>query len=256
MSSLNIDFSEFPTIYENVADYEFIVNCLIHILTCLGYTVPSIDTVDADTCSYHIITIIKRIQKENNLAQDGIVGPKTWKVLFELLVSHIALKPTQLSNPPKYSELNTIFGDFMLPNWYQENIGICEFPNRVLKEFSHVTYGWIDIKAFKHTNYNGFKCHKLVAPHFEDVFRTIADNNLAKHIKTFDGCYNPRLQRGSRTKWSVHSWAIAIDLNAFENKFRSIGNMNSDIVDIFESKGFTWGGRWNRSDPMHFQFCK
>lgn len=49
----------------------------------------------------------------------------------------------------------------------------------------------------------------------------------------------------------------AIDLNPETNGMGRDGDMAPGIVKVFESHGFTWGGRWSgrSKDPMHFQFC-
>jgi hypothetical protein len=30
--------------------------------------------------------------------------------------------------------------------------------------------------------------------------------------------------------------------------------MTHEIVDIFERRGFVWGGKWYRYDTMHFEY--
>jgi hypothetical protein len=59
-----------------------------------------------------------------------------------------------------------------------------------------------------------------------------------------------------RESISLHSWAVAIDINGAKN---GLGSRTTDIpqevIDIMESVGFYWGGRWKgRPDPMHFEF--
>jgi len=54
---------------------------------------------------------------------------------------------------------------------------------------------------------------------------------------------------------SMHSYGLAFDVNPSTNAYGTRGNISSVIVDIFESHGFTWGGRWGTSDPMHFQYA-
>jgi hypothetical protein len=47
---------------------------------------------------------------------------------------------------------------------------------------------------------------------------------------------------------------VAIDLNPETNRMGTSGDISSDVVDVFNSFGFTWGGDWsgNSKDPMHF----
>ena len=99
-------------------------------------------------------------------------------------------------------------------------------------------------------------CHRLLVPVFPAVLQEIERRGLRDQVRTFGGCFNFRAKR-SGSKLSTHSWGIAIDLNPETNVMGGAGDMPADIVDAFESHGFTWGGRWSGrgKDPMHFQFC-
>lgn len=84
----------------------------------------------------------------------------------------------------------------------------------------------------------------------------IKRNNLQSEIKTFDGCFNIRKARGTSV-YSLHSWGIAIDINAFENQLFTKGKLSKKLVKCFTDAGFDWGGDWiKRTDPMHFQLKK
>ncbi len=67
--------------------------------------------------------------------------------------------------------------------------------------------------------------------------------------------FNWRPIRGG-SSLSYHSWGVAIDLNPGTNGMGKQGDMPMKVVEIFESLGFKWGGRWQgaRRDPMHFEF--
>ena len=75
-------------------------------------------------------------------------------------------------------------------------------------------------------------------------------------VKTI-GCFAPRGKRVNPSALSVHSWGIAVDINAATNPMRN--TMTKDIPDtwiaIFEAIGWTWGGRFRIPDPMHMQWC-
>jgi hypothetical protein len=59
---------------------------------------------------------------------------------------------------------------------------------------------------------------------------------------------------------SMHSWGAAIDINATYADYwlwpRGIsGNaIPTEIIDIFERRGFIWGGKWSHYDTMHFEY--
>lgn len=70
------------------------------------------------------------------------------------------------------------------------------------------------------------------------------------------GTYNPRLIRGSKTKWSNHAYGAAIDINAEENGFNAKSTIPLPVIAAFKRQGARWGGDYRgRKDPMHFEFC-
>lgn len=99
---------------------------------------------------------------------------------------------------------------------------------------------------------NRIYMHKLVIPYWDVVYRELCDQGLEDLIKTYDGCFQVRNQKGS-SKLSLHSWAIPVDLNQAGNQLGKKPTMDSRIVEIFERNGYEWGGRWTRPDGMHFQ---
>lgn len=99
-------------------------------------------------------------------------------------------------------------------------------------------------------------CHVRLQEIFPAVFAGIQKEGLAAQVRTYGGCFNFRSKRTSG-KLSTHSWGIAVDLNPETNLQGSKGKMHPDVVEIFRSFGFKWGGDWpdKTMDPMHFQFC-
>lgn len=78
----------------------------------------------------------------------------------------------------------------------------------------------------------------------------------AAGVSKYAGAYDHRKVRGSKTKWSNHAYAAAIDLNAGENALGvKKGTMPQFVVDAFCRQGAMWGG-WYKSRPdwMHFEF--
>lgn len=181
-------------------------------------------------------------QKAQGLKQDGIVGPKTWEAL------EIKDAPTSDVRAPKrprsYAEVKSIFGDPLSAGWQGANLAFCEVAP-ILKAFP----------LKKGSTVRGFYCHRLLVPIFQAVFEEICLAGLADEVKTFDGCFNIRKIRGSSTNMSLHSWAIAIDLNYKGNE---LGNpkpeMDSRLIEAFKKYGFYWGGNFKRKDGMHFEY--
>jgi hypothetical protein len=96
-------------------------------------------------------------------------------------------------------------------------------------------------------------CNKDIIGPLTKAFTALINTGKVKELKTFDGCFNIRYQRGSRTSASLHSWGIAIDVNAAWNGLGKTPQLSADFVKCFTDNGFDWGGTWKRKDGMHFQ---
>ncbi len=83
------------------------------------------------------------------------------------------------------------------------------------------------------------------------------DQLRAAGVLTYDGLYNPRLKRGSATEWSMHSWGIAIDLNAAHNGLHQhwpkSATMPLSVMECFAEQGWLPAGAFWSRDAMHFQ---
>ena len=98
-------------------------------------------------------------------------------------------------------------------------------------------------------------CHKAMVGPLTKAFQNIVDRGLVDQIKTWDGCFNIRQKRGA-SSWSLHSWAVAIDINAAWNGFGAKPTMTKALVKCFTDAGFDWGGLWTKPDGMHFQLTQ
>lgn len=92
---------------------------------------------------------------------------------------------------------------------------------------------------------------RLIKP-LSAALLNVRDRNLRDQIRTWDGCFNIRKKRGAATP-SLHSWGLAIDINAAWNGFGKAPTMSADLVKCFTDAGFDWGGTWSKPDGMHFQ---
>lgn len=97
-------------------------------------------------------------------------------------------------------------------------------------------------------------CHRLMLPQLRGALAEVEAAGLASTLTTYDGCYVPRfIERDPSRSISLHTWGIAIDLDAATN-YRGIrGTMDARVVEIFKRWGFRWGGDWAYTDPMHFE---
>ena len=55
---------------------------------------------------------------------------------------------------------------------------------------------------------------------------------------------------------TYHAYGAAIDINAPQNPYGTKPTMNPEIVRIFESWGFNWGGDFLIPDGHHFEFWR
>ena len=97
--------------------------------------------------------------------------------------------------------------------------------------------------------------NRELQPVLERALRIIVERDLAGLIKTWDGCYQVRRMRGA-SSMSLHSWGIAVDINAAWNQLGKPPTLDPRIVAAFEEAGAEWGGRWHRPDGMHFQLAR
>ena len=97
-------------------------------------------------------------------------------------------------------------------------------------------------------------CNKDMVKPLEQAFRNLIQRNHVSELKTWDGCFNIRKKRGL-TSMSLHSWGLAVDLNAFENGLGVQPKLSPGFVKCFTDAGFQWGGTWTRLDGMHFQLA-
>jgi len=97
-------------------------------------------------------------------------------------------------------------------------------------------------------------CHRLMVPQLRGALQDVVDAGLASSLHTYNGCYVPRFIESSPAHAiSLHTWGIAIDMDAATNYRGISGTMDPRVVTIFKRWGFRWGGDWDYSDPMHFE---
>jgi hypothetical protein len=97
-------------------------------------------------------------------------------------------------------------------------------------------------------------CNRLMFPQLEAALRDVVAQGLADkiHPGEYAGCYYPRFIAGSTTL-SNHAFGLALDLNTPGNQRGTAGEIDRGVVAIFKHWGFTWGGDWRYTDPMHFE---
>ena len=100
--------------------------------------------------------------------------------------------------------------------------------------------------------------HRLLVPVLHEIWATI-EKECPSTIDLPDtqkigGCWVPRHTLWNPAKsLSRHSWGIAWDVNPTTNQYGRPSTQAKELIAIWESAGFVWGGRWAPTDAMHFE---
>lgn len=106
--------------------------------------------------------------------------------------------------------------------------------------------------------------HELAVEAVSRLDRVFQTHGYSLGESRDDWCYNRRRIKGSN-RWSLHSWAIALDINATTNQFskRLVTDLTPQIIADVQAithlgrSVWAWGGQWGRDgsyfDAMHFQ---
>lgn len=183
---------------------------------------------------------------------DGYDGPMTqyaieqWKDIVDYFRDREPLK----SDWPYQKDVPTYFGE---RNSNQVSV-TCPY---------NLFLAWnndIDLRSFS--------CHEKVADSLTRAMEMIYKEYGEVKIRNFgldqwSGCLNPRLMRGSKTKWSMHSWGIAVDWCSQKNQWkwgrdRALFAQPEYIpfFEIWESLGWVSLGRERNYDWMHVQAAR
>jgi hypothetical protein len=108
------------------------------------------------------------------------------------------------------------------------------------------------------------QCHEKVHDSLERVLSRVLDHYgedeiATLHLDLFGGCFNKRKMRGG-SRWSLHSWAIALDYDPAHNRLRwkhdraaFAGSDYDQWWKLWEEEGWMSLGRTKNYDWMHVQ---
>ncbi len=160
-----------------------------------------------------------------------------------------------MNKPQSYRELVDRFGNPV--DFGQTDISKNKFEQNFMTQWrsnlfigNNVPLTWPEDAPFKNIYVN-----RELIPVLDKAFYLLLTRDLFKEIKSYDGCWNVRLIRGSSDRWSIHSFGLAIDLNAGLMPLNSDNKWSDEFVDTMKESGFTFGGDFKRLDPMHFQWA-
>ena len=122
-------------------------------------------------------------------------------------------------------------------------------PQDIQLAFNHVRFSALGTIGFPKKIF----INKDFKPVLEKALRNLISRELTKELKTWDGVFIIRTKRALKSL-SLHSWAIAVDVNQAENQLNMTPKLSPNFVKCFTDAGCTWGGNWTgRVDAMHFE---
>lgn len=160
--------------------------------------------------------------------------------------------PEWFPPPHGYEGVRQVYGEITVSN------------NAIIGPKNWEIYNMIKLPSLPGWQRGLYVNHKI-APMLTEALRQCVNLGLNYEIKSL-GCFNPRVKRSQPTAVSMHSWGIAVDINADDNpplritSPADLARRKKTIPDawvaVFKSIGFTWGGDFHSYfDPMHFQYC-
>jgi len=143
------------------------------------------------------------------------------------------------------------YGDPNLTTTQSTHFELWIVPQDILTAFNHVRFSALGTIGFPKKIF----INKDFKPVLEKSLRNLISRNLTSELKTWDGVFIIRTKR-ALSSLSLHSWAIAVDVNASENQLNMTPKLSPGFVKCFTDAGCDWGGTWKRKDGMHFQLSK
>ena len=187
---------------------------------------------------------IREMQVRIGTEPDGFWGPKS----IAACKKHLrGMMPSPHPFPPQ-SKVARFYGAHGVP-------GGSTPPTKLIRLPFSVYYEGTEIKRLNPHE----KCADSLEAIFADLARAYPEeeDRLVAGIAIYDGLYNPRRIRGGSTAWSMHAWAIAIDLDAAHNgnltHWPTRAKMPLTVMECFARHGWTSAGAFWGRDAMHFQ---
>ncbi|MBI4261478.1 MAG: M15 family metallopeptidase [Actinobacteria bacterium] len=101
-------------------------------------------------------------------------------------------------------------------------------------------------------------CHRDLLPQLVAALERLEASGAGAEAvgSGYGGCYVPRfINRDPTRALSYHAWGVAIDVNAAANPYGAEPDQDERLVEAMEAQGFSWGGRWDPPDAMHFEWA-
>jgi len=212
------------------------------------------------------VGFIQMLALENNIEtgeMDGYWGPQTSFAFEELWRILIEEREPEIWRPEDLADENPNHWPRQAP---QENL--FRFYGEVGESQAAVDLPYpLKLAWNKSTVVNRFQCHEKVRDSIQRVLSRVLDHYGMEEIKKlrldlWGGCLNVRKMRGG-TKYSTHSWGIAVDFDPERNQLkwgRDRAHFARPDYDmwwrLWEEEGWISLGRHRNFDWMHIQAAK
>ena len=143
------------------------------------------------------------------------------------------------------------YGDPNLTTTQSKHFELWIVEDNIKEAFNHVRFSALGTIGFPKKIF----INKDFKPVLKKALQNLIDRGFSKELKTWDGVFIIRNKR-DLISLSLHSWALAVDVNAFENQLNQTPKLSHAFVKCFTDAGMIWGGTWPRKDGMHFQIAK
>ena len=143
------------------------------------------------------------------------------------------------------------YGDPNLTTTQSKHFELWIVEDEIRQAFNHVRFSALGTIGFPKKIF----INKDFKPVLKQALQNLIDRGFSTELKTWDGVFIIRTKRGLNSL-SLHSFALAVDVNAFENQLHQTPKLSAGFVKCFTDAGCDWGGTWKRKDGMHFQLSK
>lgn len=157
-----------------------------------------------------------------------------------------------------------------------------EMPDEIRNSLALITFQYAGFDGLEHRGQ--LVVHKKVTKELEEIFKILLEKKFpiekavpvsayawdddASMADNNTSAFNYRLVHGTN-QLSNHSYGLAVDINPALNPYvrrdgsvmppgaqydtSKPGTLTPEIVSVFTTRGWEWGGDWERKDWQHFQ---
>jgi len=208
----------------------------IEALAAWGWLSPDVAATEAG--SVEEVAAVAAWQTQLGVDADGFCGPQTRAAARKLYW------PDQPKIPHGAVERNEVYG----------NPGRKPSPNDPRRILVDASWRASNIRMMQ-LGARSYPAHRLIATEAPEIFAKACA--ATGYHPGCDGVFVPRFINWSPDNDpSTHTWGAAIDFDAKHNgRKNSKSKMHEHRLwpAIWEVAGWTWGGEFRTTDPMHFQ---